>query len=782
MHCSGQEEFFRQTETDLHNFFQNPKLEHTETVYLDNCMLEAIPFKKGSLRNLKSLNLSNNKLNRINHKHFKSPTKLENLVIDNNPIKIIHIEKLKSKFPELKSICAGSKETRFLSPPVLEAAARKENALTVEIVSGHAENMKSPPAEVLQGGSEKVRSYIALKSEKTSGAKFDMKHNNTKNVLMLLGKPEAGKTSLLTTVREGETAFTTEYQRTIILERSNLPLTPNITISAYDFGAQDIYEIEYPIFLRNQNVIALIVIDAYEYEPEAHDEIVTRWLSNCVLCSECKVVFVLSKCDRLKPETVASKKSSLSLKITSYINKEIEFLEKEEASLKKSKGEGGQLDRKRIKQSVDFFRSLQQNITITTTSAYTQTGLERLKLEITKKIDSKEAANLPLFYGKVIHHILQLGSRKRYHVLFDEGLTYLTEEMKTNSSVMAFFKRKWQRWRNSEPDTRTILHSILDFYRRKGWVLWYETSERYIYVNVNDILEVHRKLYRHDLDKFLTYNFEKHHNIIDNKITFDEHKDNFLFSGLLSTEILKCLWKEFDLNSDDFQSMVELLMANDHCFVDPYDSDGISSAHVYKFPWFIQHKMLEAEFWENNWPEWTPLNTVEFNLKYTFFSRLPATIYERISVRLHNVTKTQGLDRRDWKNGVYIGRGKMKLLLQRHIDLEDPELSIKFRGPCDNIDEIWDWCCKIYKDVLNKLIEQNEIVTYVKTFVCPHCILTRCSFEDSQHYQISDVLDSVCDIHGQISCKKSGTLVPAAYSQPLLPSKIIFYIVDMKGL
>ena len=125
----------------------------------------------------------------------------------------------------------------------------------------------------------------------------------------------------------------------------------------------------------------------------------------------------------------------------------------------------------------------------------------------------------------------------------------------------------------------------------------------------------------------------------------------FFLGYLLSTEILKCLWKNFDLSSDDFQSMVELLMANDHCFMDSYASDAISGIQVYKFPWFIEHKMLDAEFWENNWPEWTPLNTIELNLKYTFFRRLPATIYERISERLHNVTKTHGLDRRDWNNG-----------------------------------------------------------------------------------------------------------------------------------
>ena len=33
LHCSGQKEFFRQTETDLNHFVDNPKLEHTETVF-----------------------------------------------------------------------------------------------------------------------------------------------------------------------------------------------------------------------------------------------------------------------------------------------------------------------------------------------------------------------------------------------------------------------------------------------------------------------------------------------------------------------------------------------------------------------------------------------------------------------------------------------------------------------------------------------------------------------------------------------------------------------------
>ena len=133
------------------------------------------------------------------------------------------------------------------------------------------------------------------------------------------------------------------------MERSNLTLAPNVIISAYDFGAQDIYEIEYPIFLRNQNAIALIVVDANEYMPESHDKLVTRWLSNCVLCGECEVVFVLSKCDKLELETVNSKYYSLHENVSSHINKEIDFLEHEAFTLKNSKSKEGQYSSEKIK-------------------------------------------------------------------------------------------------------------------------------------------------------------------------------------------------------------------------------------------------------------------------------------------------------------------------------------------------------------------------------------------------------------------------------------------------
>ena len=181
------------------------------------------------------------------------------------------------------------------------------------------------------------------------------------------------------------------------------------------------------------------------------------------------------------------------------------------------------------------------------------------------------------------------------------------------------------------------------------------------------------------------------------------------------------------------------------------------------------------DFWKQQWPKVVPLDHIEFNLKYTFFRRIPTTVYERVSVRLHHITVEHDTSRKDWKNVVYIERGKLKLLLQRHryVESRDPELSIDFRGPCDKIDQLWDWCCEIYRGVLQELIEHNDIVTYSKTFVCPHCILTGRSFENSQQYAISSVMDSKCEHQEERTCDKTTDLVPVAYSRPLLPSKKI---------
>ena len=760
---SGQKEFFKENVIDLDNFFNNPRLHHTVTVYLDNCNLQRIPFKKGAFPSLKTLHFSNNKLTEISIKHFNSPSKLEKMIIDGNPIKTVHINKLKRKFPNLSLIQAGSIETHYLSPPILEAMAKKMNALAVRILPEYAKYMICPPAEILQGKSEEIRSYLNLKSQKAHDVKFDMLKNTTKNTLVLLGKPEAGKTSLVTTLREGFTSFTTEYQRTIILERSNLPLAKNVTISTYDFGAQDIYELEYPMFLRGRNIIALIVFDVSRYKVETHDENVGRWLNNCVLCANCEVIFVPSKCEQISSKILESKQLDLRSQLSVYIGKEIEFLKTEEDILERvaKSSKRGKTDRDRIERSINFFNKLKAEITVEPTSVYIQEGLDALKTRILKKIDTHPATDIPELYSDVMSYMIEVSTEKKYYITLEDVECYVHRRTEETESL---FTRHLKKPSGSKMNIKDMTTSILNYYHGKGCLLWYETCHKYVYINIDDILRVHRQLYRHDLDNFLQYDFDKYHDIISNEVLFLENKSNFLMSGLVSTDILKCIWKGFNFTEEEFDSMIQLLIANDHCFVD------VDTMHdknrVYRFPWFLQDKLFDRK----QWPELIPYQYIEFSFKYTFFRKLPATMYERISVRLHSIFKEKcKYSRRDWKDGVHIVTDKIKLLLQRHTDLENPELTIDFRAQCHEIDHLWEWCFLIYTDVLKKIIEDDTIVTYSKVFVCPHCLLAGNSYEDLQHYQLGVVMDSQCGGQVDMVCEASGKLYPCVLSNPLLP-------------
>ena len=74
---------------------------------------------------------------------------------------------------------------------------------------------------------------------------------------MFLGAAKSGKTSLLQTIEQNSPQLTHLNTRTIILERGDLNLGHNITVKTLDFGGHDIYELEYPMFLRGQNIIVL---------------------------------------------------------------------------------------------------------------------------------------------------------------------------------------------------------------------------------------------------------------------------------------------------------------------------------------------------------------------------------------------------------------------------------------------------------------------------------------------------------------------------------------------
>ena len=704
---------------------------------------------------------------------FKRHPELEKLVLHGNPINIIHINDIEEEFPKLRIIQAGSEKTHYLSPPILDAITKKKDPLRVVIVDEFGKFMRTPPIHILNGGSKSIKIFQKAKHAKTCESKFDMFKNTTKNFLMLLGQPMAGKTSLLSTLRRDETVFTSAYERTVLLERSNLVLKEDTIISTYDFGAQNIYEIEYPMFLRSQNIIVLIVIDFSVYEPADHDKLVTRWLINCVLCAECKVIFVPSKSEMLDPDEIKFKFQKLKEQITMYITDEIQLLNDEKEKLQNLRPGKGEEDLRKIDKSLRFFNALINDISIIITSAYKQEGLEELKKEILSKIDRTEDIEDCEMHVQTMNYILEKGKEQHYFVSFDEIEKYFNEaKINKGTEIKKGRLINFKGFSFSSKKTLTAkdkLKICLDDCRRKGWILWYNECEKYIFTNVDNILSLHRKLYRHDLKSVFDYNVWEFNNIINNQIMFDTYKNSLLTSGLMNTHLLKCLWKKFKLSDDEFDSMIQLLIANDHCFVDPY---CVTDSPVYRFPWFVSEKE-DFDFWKKNWPEQLPAQIVEFNLKYTFLRRIPASLYERISVRLHNVHRDKlSFDRKDWKDGVYMGMGELKLLVQKQSCSQNQELCVKFRAPCESIIELWEWCRRIYNYVLKALIEVDTIVTYSKVFVCPHCIMNDRSLEESSCYPLGVIMESSYD--NKTTNELCGTEpISAAYLNPPIPGRLV---------
>ena len=449
LNFSGYKEFCNDDGVDLPRLFDHHKLKHVKMVFLNHCNLRKIPILSKSLPHLQELYLNNNQLTGIQPQDdlmvFQSNQSLEKLYIDGNPIEKIDINNLKDNFPRLKFIYLGSENTHYLSSSIIEAAIREENPLTIKISDVYDKFMVSPPYEIIQKGSDRLRIYWKMKMEKSSSSPHDMQKNTTQNVLMFLGKPLAGKTSLLRTLRalEHEPTPTLPNERTILLERGNLELSDRVIVSTYDFGAQSIYEIEYPVFLRGQNIIALIVVPLDEYNAESHDQLVTRWLQNCVLCADCKVIFVISKCENYSPEEIEVKRQEISERILNYIDDEILFLEQEMEAIGNISSVKGRFDLGRIEHSLKFFKALRENVNVIATSIYNSESLGELKEAVKSKISTdKFKSDISELFPKVLNFIREEGAKDgNLHLTLDEVVKHFKAEYKQQKTFSPSLNR-----------------------------------------------------------------------------------------------------------------------------------------------------------------------------------------------------------------------------------------------------------------------------------------------------------------------------------------------------
>lgn len=776
---SGQQDFCK-----LHfsSILKHPSLSDIRSLYLNNCGLDNLEFRKvnfTAFTNLELLDISNNnKLTEI-FTTLSEHKKLEKLIFDGNHLETVEIQSCRKKFPKLKYIQAGSERTTHIAMKLLEAVSKGKPS--IGIPKQYREHLDFPPYEVL-ADEDSLKAYI---KEMTSSEenKSSVWANTTENVLMLLGKQEAGKTSLRRTLVHNTPRVTLTDDRTVVLERDLINLDDEMSITTLDFGGHPIYELEYPVFLRGQNIIVLIVVDLVSYNKERHDELVTNWLTNCVLCAECSVIFVPSKTDMLSADEVDEKVELMKTLIEKWLSEEILFIKKVKTDLQKGSPTSIHTDDLvELDRSCKFFDKFKVDLKIMPTSSIKKRGLEELKEEVKNRVKTKYDKISPKWekIWKFVKH-----SRKQYHISFQD----IAQHLVTNKASKGLVRGLINFFSGPSPaDDHDSIRGCLRYLSHKGVILWYPQNEQYIYNNTDNMLKLHKQLFRHDHDTRMQFK-DEYKEFVKTKTLFDRLKRNFLSSGILTRNQLKCLWMpdpNFDtyqaldtsassitelLDDDEFEGMIELLKANNHCFEDR-KTDKHRPRGQLKFPWLIKSRNEDIKELQILWPEKIPIDHVEFQYIYTFCRKLPPALYHRISVSLHKIVKRDD-DRRDLSDRVYVQSGNIKLLIRRHLDKDNPKLTVQIRAPSREIELLWQCCRDSYYKVVDNLISASPVVTYDKAFICPHCLLRGRDVNSADKLHLDYVMGDRCDEATTASCfcpdieGHTRATVPAAFLRPL---------------
>ena len=121
-------------------------------------------------------------------------------------------------------------------------------------------NLIEPPYAVCQGGFSEIKQYY--------NDLDDGKDTMTLATVALIGRKEAGKSTLLRSMKNGFTAFQSgdeNASKTKVFEVHNIFLQEKQCVNVIDFGGDEVYHYAYQLTFR-KDCIPIVVVNMEEYE------------------------------------------------------------------------------------------------------------------------------------------------------------------------------------------------------------------------------------------------------------------------------------------------------------------------------------------------------------------------------------------------------------------------------------------------------------------------------------------------------------------------------------
>ena len=497
--------------------------------------------------------------------------------------------------------------------------------------------------------------------------------------VVLLGSSGAGKTSLARTLVNNKPSCVHEDDRTIVMNRIIWePRTEDniLSVSVIDFGGNDWYKIVHHLFME-ENSLFLLVLNLAMYAMEHFYRDIGSWL-NTLLTRVPKAVFklVATHADKCTQEDIVSKCESIEENV--HCIYEREGLE------------------------------LETMPSITVISSETMAGISNFRDEL---------LGLALEKGKVIPPAwLEL-----YKAFQDRNATtkpYLVlEEVKCIDQGL---REGESQERELPVSSETRLHSLLRFFHAIGTILWYENTpelSNFVFHNPEYLTNLVKAIFSERLEtESLSYEINIAFKVKFTAAKFQQVAEDLLQQGIMSRDLLECLWKHKELDAEVFNAMIHLFVHLDFCY--PLSTDQEGQVTSLRFPWFLTEAAPEDANVQRILFGPPAVECHRLTVEYEFRTICPPPLYEKLAVRTHrHIDDTNS--RVDWKDGMYATVNQSCVVLHRMNRPLEIVISVTVEG--SDVVDLWEVLTKLHEEMKSVMREWPgmKMETWL---VCPHCL------------------------------------------------------------
>ncbi|XP_066268008.1 malignant fibrous histiocytoma-amplified sequence 1 homolog [Branchiostoma lanceolatum] len=675
--------------------------------------LKEIPSHVLGLPKLVEIRASNNQISSVNSLQKEEPSLVEIMILADNAL--ANFPEVLIRMPNLRDVDLSNNEIKLIPQSIRHM--HEDVRLNLQ-----DNPIVDPPLEVCQAG---VQAIGAFYEDLTTASSITQCLKT-----LFLGTYEAGKTSLIRALQLNRSNLTRPEERTHGIEIAEInlevPNTPDITLSVWDFAGQETYYITHQFFLSSK-ALMLLIVNLDSYNAASFYSKCGYWLENMIAKVGNPVVIpVVTHIDKLSKKEVDRACKDLNKKLEDQERKRVKDLQRQLERIDETLLESEVVMRERKKR----IEALLQNRPsihprpVPVSSSESLEGIQYLTQVILNYAVNKEffpevGRTVPKVWADTEACVEKKGEELSFpYMSWSDFASYLTTNVP-----------------NLQPESRT--KTVAQYLHDTGKILWYseiETLRKHVFLKPASLVDIFRKVIRYDIKKSVDY--ESNPCFREAEITradFDTMKNDLVRNGILDTKLLRCLWSDVVKEcrsgtfEDIFRVLIELMRQFDLCYDLHQESHSIhedKKQHPISkllLPWYIKDDLGDKA--ERQWGKGVdPI----ISLQYQFPSFIPPGLFARLTVRAHG-PKHHLHFALHWSSGTLCKhKTKSTLVLLKNEGVGRLVVSLSARPESKNvhrdraIEDLWNTLQELSLEV-EELLKQWPGVRFDRFAVCPKC-------------------------------------------------------------